>query len=255
MKLANLGDGMLFNGALRLTTNSASNTECKVHFRNELQNEDVVTVCELVKTHGGAEFVQPMGILFDRDMNLDGNRVFRGNMSNNLVSKNDSGQYAFFVKDIGSGLNNINAAWSNWRSWEESHNVEPNVAGIVADSATNELTVQWGSSNFIESDGVRFTPIYELDEDGNETTNLMKYSVDIGNGLRRYTVWINGDYVHFEVNGNRYRINLLTNSVDRLVVKDVPVTTIDFSTAYNPTQLRDNLAQNVKTTMTNQIIQ
>ena len=115
MKLANLGDGILFNGALRLTTNSASNTECKVHFRNELQNEDVVTICELVKTYGGDEFVQPMGILFDRDMKLDDNRVFRGNMSSNLVSKNGSGQYAFFVKDIGSGLNNINTVWSSWR--------------------------------------------------------------------------------------------------------------------------------------------
>ena len=195
-----------------------------------------------MKTYGGDEFVQPMGILFDRDMKLDDNRVFRGNMSSNLVSKNGSGQYAFFVKDIGSGLNNINTVWSSWRSWEESHKVEPNVAEIVVDSETNEITVQWGSSDFIESDGVRFTPIYKLDEDGNETTNLIKYSVDMGDGLHRYNVWINGDYVHFVVNGNRYRINLLTNSVDRLVVNDVSATTIDFSTAYTPTQLRDNLA-------------
>ena len=50
-------------------------------------------------------------------------------------------------------------------------------------------------------------------------------------------------------------MNLSTNSVDRLVIQDIPVTTIDFSTSYSPTQLRDNLAQNIKTTMLNKIVQ
>lgn len=96
-----------------------------------------------------------------------------------------------------------------------------------------------------------------MDDLGNETSDIIKYSVDIANdnGLSNYTVWVNGDYVHFVVNENRYRMNLSTNTVDRLVVQDIPVTTVDFSTSYNPTQLRDNLAQNVRNTVLNQIIQ
>lgn len=78
--LLNLGNGNLYTGALELTTNATSGTQCLVRMKNEIQNEDVVTVCELVKTYGGGEFVQKMGIIFDRDLNLDAERVFRGNM-------------------------------------------------------------------------------------------------------------------------------------------------------------------------------
>ena len=133
MKMANLGNGILFNGALRLTTNSASNTECRVHARNEIQNEDVVTVCELVKVYDGNEYTQYMGMLFDRDLKLDVTRVFRGNLSNNLVQKNENGQLAFFVKDMGSGMNNINTAWTDYSNWVNSFKIVPNVAEIYVD--------------------------------------------------------------------------------------------------------------------------
>lgn len=68
-------------------------------------------------------------------------------------------------------------------------------------------------------------------------------------------MWVNLGYVHFIVNGNRYRFNTSTFTVDRLVVSDIQATTVDFSTVYNPTQLRDNLVQNIKTTMLNQMVQ
>ena len=54
-----------------------------------------------MKTYGGNEYVQYMGILFDKDLTLDENRVFRGTISNGLVEKNDIGDYAIFVKNVG----------------------------------------------------------------------------------------------------------------------------------------------------------
>ena len=104
-------------------------TECRIQVRNELQNEDVLTVIELVKEYDGNEYVQFMGTLFDRDMKLDSNRMFRGTMSEGLVQKNaTSGEYAIFVKDIGSGLNNVNTAWTSYENWNSSNHIELNVA-------------------------------------------------------------------------------------------------------------------------------
>ena len=229
MKLPNLGNGLLFNGALRLTTMTVPPTECRIHVRNEIQNEDVVTVCDLVKVYDGNEYTQYMGMLFDRDLELDENRVFRGKMTNNLVESDNNGAYAFFVKDIDAGLNNINTAWTDYSNWIASFKIVPNVAEVSVSEETNERIVKWGDSEFIERKSeVKFTPIYALDDEGNETTDIIKYNVDIGNGLVRYSVWVNGNYVHFRVNGNRYRMSLSANSVDRLVVQDIPVETVDF---------------------------
>lgn len=110
--------------------------------KNDIQNEDVVTSCELVKKYGDNEFVQPMGIVFDRDMKIDDNRVFRGSMSNNLVSKDASGQYAFFIKDIDSGLNNINVAWVDYSIWSRSYGVVSDVATAnMLDEETQKLEI------------------------------------------------------------------------------------------------------------------
>ena len=129
MKLANLGSGILYNGGLNLVTMPVPKTECRIQFRNELQNEDVLTVIELVKEYDGNEYVQFMGTLFDRDMKLDSNRMFRGTMSEGLAQKNaTSGEYAIFVKDIGSGLNNVNTAWTSYGNWNSSNHIELNVA-------------------------------------------------------------------------------------------------------------------------------
>lgn len=261
--LLNLGNGNIYNGALGLTTNDSLKTKCYVRILNDVQNEDVVTFCELVKEYGDNEFVQRMGILFDRDLNLDRNRLVKGKLKDNLLKTPSDPNYgsisdtekAFFVKDIGSGLNNINTAWVKYSTWEDSHKVVSNVGTVDKDDETNKLDVKWGNSNYIEIDAVDFAPIYKVDEDGNYTTDIIKYQVTVGDGSVQYSVWVNGNYIHFLVNGNRYRINLQSLTVDRLVVSDMQATTVDFSTSYNPTQLRDNLAQNVKTTILNQMVQ
>ena len=44
----------------------------------------------------------------------------------------------------------------------------------------------------------------------------------------------------------RYRINLDTDVVDKLVVGDMPVSTLDFSTEYGFNELRDNILTNIR---------
>lgn len=257
--LLNLGNGVLYTGGLRLTTNPTMGTECRVQIRNDIQNEDVVTICELVKKYGEVEQVQQMGTLFDRDLKLDEDRVFRGNMgADNLVSADSSGNKAFFVKDMGKGLNNVNTAWVNYSKWASSYRIESASVGTAnMNEETKELQVKWGFSDYSDPNGtaVKLTPIYKVDDSGNTTTDIIKYLATIGDGSVQYTVWVNDGYVHFVVNGNRYRLNLSTLTLDRLVVSDIQVDTVDFSTQYDPTQLRDNLAQNVKTTMLNKMVQ
>ena len=255
-KLLNLGSGKLFNGALKLITSTVPPRDCILHVRNELQNEDVVTVCELVKKYDDNEQIQFMGLLFDRDMKLDSSRMFRGDLTGNIAIEGSSGRFAFFVKELGSGLNNVNTAWTDYSIWNASHQIVQNVAEAQIDEETNQIGFYWDANpNYAETSKVILTPIYRLDDEGNETSTIIKYNVEIDNGLKQYTVWINGQYVHFIVNENRYRLNLSTNKVDRLVINDIQVQTVDFSTSYNPEQLKDNLAQNVKNAMLNQIVQ
>ena len=70
---------------------------------------------------------------------------------------------------------------------------------------------------------------------------IIKYLVTVG-GATQYQAWINAPYVPFVVDGHRYRLNLNTNSVDRLVLQDLNTTTVDFSTQYSADSLRDNFA-------------
>lgn len=253
--LLNLGNGILYNGGLSLSTNPTMGTVCQIHIRNDIQNEDVVTICELVKKYGESDLVQQMGTLFDRDMDIDSSRVVRGNLQGNLVEKSDTGRYVFFVKELGAGLNNVNTAWVDYNTWATSYRVESNVATCDLDEETQERSIQWSSSDYADTIPVKISPIYQLDDQGNETDTIIKFLVVVGDGSIQYRVWANKNYVHFVVNENRYRLNINDNTVDRLVVKDINVSTVDFSTSYNPTQLRDNLVQNVKTTMLYQIVQ
>ena len=57
------------------------------------------------------------------------------------------------------------------------------------------------------------------------------------------------------MDGTRYRMNLTTGAVECLVVEGMDASTVDFSTQYHPDQLRDNLVQNIKLAMLNQMVQ
>ena len=228
--------------------------------RNELQNEDVVTICELAKKYADKDLVQTMGTLFDRDLNLDNKRVFRGNLSGGLaVEDAEHGEYAFFVNDIGAGLNNVNTAWVDYSTWQSSFKVESEDVGeFQLDESTQELDLQWGTSPYVESDAtVKLSPIYKLDDNGNETWAVAKYvvSISMDGSAQQYQVRTNNGYVHFLVNGNRYRLNMTSLKVDRLVVQDVLVSTIDFVPTHLPDQLRNNLTQNLKNMVLNQVVQ
>lgn len=235
--LLNLGGGNIYDGELECV--------CTVKIRNDIQNEEIVTVCELEKP---SSMTQPMGVVIDREWNVDTNRWFRGTLSDGIVSPSASGDKMFFVKDIGKGLNNVNTAWtSNLNSFYEIHE---NVAEATWDNDTGVVSVALGDVD------VTLTPIFEVGASGKATTTIDKYLVD--DGSKSYTVRYSssyGGYIHFVLNGVRYRVCPLDNDqkmlVDRLDVNSVEVTTVDFSTTYNPDKLRDNFAQNVKNAMLN----
>ena len=220
LALKNLGNGVLYTGALQLSTSQTKNTTCKIRFRNEVQNEDVVTVCELVKKYEDVDTVQQMGIVFDRDMKVDENRVFRGSFTDNsyqLVQKDDSGEYVFFVKVMDAGWNNINTAWSDISNWKYTI-VSEDVGTTWTDESTQKINVNWGISPYAGEMSVEFSPIYDLNESGLKEDTPSKYLVSVDKGATQYTVWINGKYVNFIVDGTRYRMNLTTGVVECLVV-------------------------------------
>ena len=95
-----------------------------------------------------------MGVVYDRDMNIDSSRVFRGEMLNNLVEKDVNGRYAFFVKEADAGLNNINVAWVEYSTWECSHQVVSEVGEVVEDENTHQVSVTWGMSSYAGEYGV-----------------------------------------------------------------------------------------------------
>ena len=249
--LDNLGGGVLYNGGLELATKPEPPTECKLHIRNELQNGDVVTVCELVKKYGENDLVEYLGTLFDRDMNLMTDRAFRGNMDDGLVSTDEGGpmRHIIFMKTYDGGKNNINAAWADYANWGWS--IAENVEQGTLDAETKEISLAVGASS------LKLTPIYNTDAmNGVPVDSIVKYLITVDDGVEQYEAWVNGgDYVHFLVAGNRYRLKLSTNTVDRLDFRDIAVETVDFSTSYSPDQLRDNLAQNIKQAMLYFVVQ
>lgn len=198
-----------------------------------------------------------MGVVFDRDMKVDENRVFRGSFTDNsyqLVQKDGSGEYVFFVKSIDSGWNNINTAWSDISNWKYTI-VSEDVGTTWTDESTQKIHVNWGISPYAGEMSVEFSPIYDLNESGLKKDTPTKYFVDVDNGATKYTVWINGQYVNFIVDGTRYRMNLTTGVVECLVVQDMDVSTVDFFTQYQPEQLRNNLVQNIKMAMLNRMVE
>ena len=164
--LMNLGGGVLYNGALELSSQTPER-QCVVRMRNELQNEDVVTICERVKKYGDSSLVQPMGVLYDRDMKIDSSRVFRGKIgADGLAEVDASGQYALFVKDLGAGNNNVNLAWVDYSEYARNQ-VVPDVATTNVDEQTQNISLTWNvDSEYTENKGVSFAPVYQLNDNG-----------------------------------------------------------------------------------------
>ena len=120
------------------------------------------------------------------------------------------------------------------------------------ENGTNKITVVWDSqSEYADFVGVTLEPIYD-----SYGSLIEKYLVNVDNGIEKYTVWVvEGRYVNFTVDGNRYRIDLDTNAIDRLVIQDMPATTVDFVPSFDITQLRDNLTKNIQNAMLNRVVQ
>ena len=149
-----------------------------------------------------------MGILFDGNMTLDPNRAFSGTLSNGLVTRADSGDKMFFVKDIGKGNNNVNTAWIykiNWNYGDTTTNSSP---GSLWSDGRISIALDNGASVVLE-------PVNEIDSE-----DVKKYNVVDQSSGTSYQVNVRyigesatDQCVHFVANGDRYYVNLSTNEV------------------------------------------
>ena len=64
-----------------------------------------------------------------------------------------------------------------------------------------------------------------------------------------------GNFIYVFVDGVRYALNMKTRKVDRLRFDSMPASVMDFSTQYSFEQLRNNLLNNLKQYMMNEIVQ
>ena len=64
-----------------------------------------------------------------------------------------------------------------------------------------------------------------------------------------------GNFIYVFVDGVRYALNMKTRKVDRLRFDSMSASVMDFSTQYGFEQLRNNLLNNLKQYMMNEIVQ
>lgn len=67
--------------------------------------------------HEDEDSEMPLGIVFDRSMNLVGSMVRQGSLDDNglVVSGSDK---MFLLKTLNGGLNDVNAAWVDKAAWD-----------------------------------------------------------------------------------------------------------------------------------------
>jgi hypothetical protein len=98
---------------------------------------------------------------------------------------------------------------------------------------------------------LQITPILSLED--NET--VVGYIINPSrNGTGRYSVIKYGDRIDFIVDGVRYFADLKTGDISRLVFKDMPVTTIDFSTNNGYSNILDTMFINIRQSIMNKVV-
>lgn len=172
------------------------------------------------------------------------NKVVHGKLVNGLISTTAGVDTTFIVKKVGSGMNNVNSVWLPYSTWA-------NNCKFVRDGA---LTVT--GNGLARSYGTMFGiagPTYDADD--TEYDNPM-YTVTVNSTGRQYLIQAFDGVIH-AVNGDgtRYRIDLNSNVVYKLVLPELYVNAFDFTTIYNVDALKNNLLVNLKQTMMNRIVQ
>lgn len=253
--MTRLGDGVLFNGMLNL--NNTSGTTCIFDVKHELQNGDIVTNGIVKKGIGGANDLveENIGPLLDKNMEFTPSRLLFGTMVDGVVNEDANGDSAFVVKNMGEGNNNCNVVEIKRDDWNANFSVVENVGDIgEADEDNGEYMVSFDTS-LSHPNLLLLTPITTVDAYGQNVVLQYRVTTDF-DGINDYAANVmDDDCLNVVADGERYRINLRTGQVDKLVFNPMYGKTIDFTTFYSFEQLRENLLTNLKQCMMNQIVQ
>ena len=162
----------------------------------------------------------------------------------------------FIMKDMEGGKNNCNVVWMDSSTWNAVKKIYRNIGTVKKEEEEGGmyvLTVDFGMKPGYPS-VLELMPAFATTADMEEDPQgyIVTTSAD---GTGKYSVKPNDRLVNVIADGNRYIINLDTLRVDRLEFRETFVHTMDFTTQYQYIQLKNNLLQNIKQYMMNQIVQ
>ena len=141
IQLKNLGNGLLYDGGLKL-----ENGECWLTTRHVVQDGHVVTYAVLKKKVGDAdEISKQYGILYDKDWGYmqdivtayydSSTKTYKGRSmdENGLIdmSNDPTGNTVFILKDDESGYNNVNSLWMDVSTWKNNQFIAGDVGEIL----------------------------------------------------------------------------------------------------------------------------
>lgn len=168
----------------------------------------------------------------------------------------------FILKKPRGGLNKCNSVWMPLSTWQAGHLiVTQDVGHSEFEADKNKYIVTFDEQVYDTPEKLTLTPVYQTDESTGAVLNSVgSFLVDTrDDGSEQYNVKPIGNNVHVIAKGvrtgvaDRYVVNISTGNVKRLVFNDMPARTIDFETQYSPEQLRDNLFNNIRQYMLNEI--
>lgn len=264
-----LGHGVLYSGGLM-------NASYVLEVESEMRNGYAMTKGVLVKTMPGTGEVvrQDIGTLFNGYLVVDQNKVFVGKIEDNLVENDsDNGDMTIILKNSSEKLNNCNAVWMSKTpvdSWKNAWSLQSvgmavpyeDEDGGEGDTFENEdaslssLKIEFDLNLESSPDFVVLDPVIEVDQNDSTNKQVSKYRVRIReDGIGTFDAVKINDYVHIVVDGERYRINISTMDVEKFMFNPIEVKTMDFSTQYTASRLRENLLSNIKQYMMNQLVE
>ena len=168
----------------------------------------------------------------------------------------------FILKKPRGGLNKCTSVWMPLSTWQAGHLiVTQDVGHSEFEADKNKYIVTFDEQVYDTPEKLTLTPVYQTDESTGAVLNSVgSFLVDTrDDGSEQYNVKPIGNNVHVIAKGvrtgvaDRYVVNISTGNVKRLVFNDMPARTIDFETQYSPEQLRDNLFNNIRQYMLNEI--
>lgn len=188
-----------------------------------------------------------------------------GNMSEDgLFESNLGGKTRVIFKNISDNTvkNSINSVWLDDSIWQSNILYYHSVGQVESDDgASGDYTGSWNSSEYDSLPEVlQMTPISDIS--GKVYAYSVKVASDVPVMQCRIVKDIQGnEYLHFIAPNRdnrsiwrRYVVNFSDNTVDMFKFNPMPAHTVDFSTHYQPSGLRDGLASNYRQYALNRVV-